>query len=169
MSAHTRRYRKTTDRKSRRFTDHGLELTHQFSSECGSDPWHRGDRSAKDLEEHVIASFLIGLSVSFHYLQGFQHTLTVARRYDRRTDAFPVSIKLGSLAHSKYIAFTWPRASFLSAVARQATHKFRLLGGINQLRDKRLDRSPISSWTISDLFRQLSSAIALHIMNLPSE
>ena len=71
MSAHTRRYKKTTDRKSRRFTDHGLELTHQFSSECGSDPWHRGDRSAKDLEEHVIASFLIGLAISSSIFRRF--------------------------------------------------------------------------------------------------
>ena len=55
-----------TDREGRRFTNHGLQLTHELDSEGGSDPWHRRNRPAEDLEENIVASLLVGLFVSSH-------------------------------------------------------------------------------------------------------
>jgi hypothetical protein len=69
-----------TDREGRRFTDHGLQLTHELDSEGGGDSWHRRNRPAEDLEERVVCSLLVGLSISYHNLRSQVHTLIVARR-----------------------------------------------------------------------------------------
>jgi hypothetical protein len=44
----------------------------------------------------------------------------------------------------------------------KTAHKFRLLSSIDQLRDQRLDRSLISSWTTTNLTSDLSSACDPH-------